>query len=181
MIYLRTVRLESVLEHAGIDWERALPGPGLKCVPAWTTATLVRDEEMELRDSKFFKSVRDECDDAGKKGSLFNMLNQLRYAIGQDNYQEFLKGTNVQVKEAFSFEYRSKKHKIWELKFQNKDRLYFFSHRRPDKEEVRLLVLLLFHHKKDQTTPKQVTDYCTKVMKPFLDPTPEFKVIKEKP
>ena len=107
------------------------------------------------------------------------MLNQLRYAMRHEDYQGFLKNSNVQVKDAFRFTYRAKTHKVWELKFQNKDRVYFFSHQTTGAENKRVLIPMLFHHKKDQTTPKGVCDYCEKVMKPFLDPDSKIEIIKE--
>ena len=179
MIYLRATKIERVWQHAGIDWNVALPGPGPSALAVWDVATVVRDVSTAIADSKFFKSIDDECDDPGKKSSLLNMLNQLRYAIRFDDYQGFLKGSNVQVKEAGKFEYRKKTHKIWELKFQNKDRVYFFSHH--ISADRKALILMLFHHKKDQTTPKHILGYCEKLMKPFLDPDPEISLLKEIP
>lgn len=181
MIYLRSVRVDHVLDYAGIDWKQGLPGTGAKGAAVWTLATVVRDPDVSLEDSKFYKSIRNECDDAGKKGSLFTMLTQLRYAVRQEDYQEALKGTNVQVKDAGKFNFRGQNQKIWELKFQNKDRIYFFTHRLSGKGDPKLLIPMLFHHKKDQTTPKQILDYCEKTMKPFLDSNPEIKILKETP
>lgn len=179
MIYLRSVRVDHVLDYAGIDWRQGLPSTGTKAAAVWTLATVVRDTGVSIEDSKFYKSIKNECDDAGKKGSLFTMFTQLRYAIRQEDYQDALKGTNVQVKDAGKFNYRGQNHKIWELKFQNKDRIYFFSHRTGSQSDSKLLIPLLFHHKKDQTTPKHILDYCEKSMKPFLDPSPEIKILKE--
>lgn len=181
MIYLRSVRVDHVWDYASIDWKQALPGAGAKAATVWTLATVVRDSDTPVEDSKFYKSVRNECDDAGKKASLLTMLNQLRYAIRNEDYQDVLKGTNVQVKDAGKFNYRGQNHKVWELKYQNKDRIYFFTHRTGGQGDTKLLIPMLFHHKKDQTTPKQILGYCEKTMKPFLDPNPEVKILKEAP
>jgi len=109
------------------------------------------------------------------------MLNQLRYAIRHEDYQAFLKNTNIQIKEAFHFDFSKKKHKVWELKYKNKDRVYFFTHQIAGDQPIRLLIPLLFHHKKDQTTPKPITEYCEKTIKPFLIPNSEINILKESP
>lgn len=182
MNYLRVVRVEHVWEHAGIDWRRALPGGGLKNQPlVWTLATPVRDPDVQIVGSKLYKSIRDECDEASKKSSLLIMLNQLSYAIRHHDYQGILKGTPVDVKEAFGFNYRNQKRKVWELKYQNKDRLYFFTHSSTEIENARLLLPLIFHHKRDKTTPTSICDHCERAMKPFLDLNPKFKILKETP
>lgn len=180
-MYLRRVPAEHVWEHAGIEWRLGLSSSGPTAAAVWSLATIVRDESMSNKESKFYKSIDSECDDPGKKGSLLNMLNQLRWAIRQEDYQNFLKDSNVQVKDAGKFNYRGKSHKIWELKYQKKDRIYFFTYRIIGQTEEKILVLLLFHHKKDQTTPRYIIDYCEKVMKDFLDPSPNVKILKEVP
>jgi hypothetical protein len=139
----------------------------------------VRDEDVQITGSRLYKSVRDECNDAGKKASLLIILNNLNQAIRHDDYQGFLKDTNVGVKEAFGFVYRNQKQKVWELKFQKKDRLYFFTFSPSSKMNDRYLLPLIFHHKKNNTTPASICDHCERVMKPFLDPNPQLTILKE--
>lgn len=117
-------------------------------------------------------------DDPGKKASLLEMLHQLSYAITQDDYQGFLKGTSVNVKCAHDFKHAGSKYKVWELKYQNKDRLYFFTHKvSGNREAINILILLLFHHKNTQNTPEQVKAYCEKIVKIFNEPKSAVKFI----
>jgi hypothetical protein len=182
-MYLRSVKVDHVWDYANIDWKLALPSAAasLKAAAAWKLATVVRDAGMPIEDSKFYKSIHDECNDDGKKGSLLTMFNDLHRAIRHEDYQDVLQGGRVQVKDAGKFTYRGQNHKIWELKYQKKDRIYFFTHRLSGRCDEKLLIPMLFHHKKDQTTPKHILDYCEKTMKPFLDPNPEVKILKEAP
>lgn len=166
-----------MLEHAGIDWRKAPAGPS--SVPVWQIVTPAGALDMEAKDTKFFKSIKDEVDDASKKSSLLMMLQHLQFAVCQERYQEYLQGTPVQVKSAYSFKMHSSKHHVWELKYQNKDRLYFFTHS-IDKQGGPQLALLQFHHKKDQNTPEHVKTYAEKTMKPFIEPKATVQFTKGK-
>ncbi|MBB4226081.1 hypothetical protein [Variovorax guangxiensis] len=152
-----------------------MPSIGLPVRQEWSFATPVRDNTVAFAQSKFFKSLKDECDDKSKKKSLLNMAVALKHAVQFGDYQSNLKNVSgIGVKEAFSFDYRNKRNIIWELKYQNKDRLYFFSQ---NTETVKLVVPLLFHHKKDQNTPQAISNYCKDAMKDFLDPSAHIKVL----
>lgn len=177
MIYLRTVEIEQLWTLAKIDPAKAPAAPQGR--PAWTIVTPVRDPSVGVRESKLCKSIKDECDDVGKRSSLLVMLHELRFAVLQQEYQAILKGGKVQVKEAHSFEYRGGRHRAWELKYQNKDRMYFFTVQGAPRPESRLLSLALFHHKNDQKTPQRIRDYCESLMKPILAPGANIEVIKE--
>jgi hypothetical protein len=178
MIYVRAITCQEVWSHAQIDWKKGL-ARGLPTTPTkWRLATYVVDGQVTKENSKFFKSIEQEVNDAGKKASLLEMLHQLSYAITQEDYQGFLKNASVSVKCAHDFKYAGSKHKVWELKYQNKDRLYFFSHRLVDGPVVvNVLVFLLFRHKNTQTTPEDVKAYCEKIMKLFLEPRVGVKII----
>lgn len=183
MIYLHTVKIEHVLDHAGVPkWRQQMPS--LTVTPSsvvWTLATPARDRGVTREETRLFKSIRDECDDAGKKVSLLVMLSGLHRAITHQDYQEVVKGmAGLSVKSAYTFKYRNKSEKVWELKYQNKDRLYFFSFFSGNVEIGNLLIPMLFHHKKDQTTPEAIKGHCEKEMKPFLDPGVQITILKEK-
>jgi hypothetical protein len=177
MIYLRNVNIDHVWAFAGISSPLGAAGP--KKAPVWSIVTPVRDDGVKIVESKFYKSIKAECDEAGKKSSVLMMLNQLRYAVQQSDYQAFLKETPVHVKEAHSFTHRGSKHKVWELKYQNKDRIYFFTHQGQPQADSKLLITALYHHKNDQKTPQRIRDYCETAMKPFLESAPKVAIIKE--
>lgn len=180
MTHLRCFKVEHVWEHAGIDWRAANLSFPSEQQAIWILATPVRDAGTKVTDSKFFKSVASECDSDEKKASLMVMLYQLRYAMCHADYQSHLKTTNVQVKEAHKFTYRNSKHKIWELKYQKKDRIYFFTHLQEGKDGRKFLIPVLFHHKRDQATPASISSQCETAMKPFLNPQSKVELIKEK-
>ena len=180
IVYLSGFKMEHVWEHAGIDWRAANLSLPASAQVEWTLATPVKDAEMKVEDSKFFKSVAKECNSDEKQSSLLVMLHQLRYAICNADYQSYLKSTNVQVKDAHKFTYRNSKHKIWELKYQKKDRIYFFTHVEDSKDGRKILIPLLFHHKRDQATPADISSYCETAMKSFLNPQCKVELIKEK-
>lgn len=182
MIYLRTVRFEHILDQAGVPkWRQNSPLLATMPVKAvWTIATPVRDRSVDLVDSRFFRSIRDECDDVGKRASLLVMLTGLYHALGHEDYQPVIKHTaGLNVKPAHIFKYRGKSEKVWELKYQNKDRLYFFSYSSTVSDPCNLLIPLSFLHKKDQTTPDTIKDQCEREMKPLLDPNPQITILKE--
>jgi hypothetical protein len=182
MIYLRTVKFEHLLDEVGVpQWQQRLPTLAKMSPKAvWTVATPMKDGQALRSSSRLFKSLRLECNDAGKKTSLVNMLTGLHRALDHENYQEIIKDTSgLDIKVACDFEYRDGKWKVWELKYQKKDRLYFFTHAPLNPREPKLFIPMLFHHKKDQTTPVFVKDYCREVMKPFLDPAPKISLLKE--
>lgn len=182
MIYLRAVKFEHILDHAGVPKWRQL-SPFLATMPVkavWTLATPVRDRTVGRADSRFFKSIQAQCDDASKMSSLLVMLTGLYHALGHEDYQAVVKGTaGLNVKSAHTFKYRGKNEKVWELKYQNKDRLYFFSYSSAASEPRNLLIPLIFLHKKDQTTPDTIKDQCEREMKPLLDPRPQITLLKE--
>ena len=180
MLYLRCFKVEHFWEHAGIDWRAANLSFPASQQATWTLATPVRDAGTKVTDSKFLKSVASECDSDEKRSSLMVMLHQLRFAMCHADYQNHLKTTNVQVKEAHKFTYGNSKHKIWELKYKKKDRIYFFTHLEPGKDGRKLLIPVLFHHKRDQATPANISSQCETAMKPFLNPQSKVELIKEK-
>lgn len=169
MIHLHSFKIEQVWEHVEIPWQDASLAPPPERQPVWTVATHVRDQNVNVVDSKFFQSVKDECDEVGKKSSLLVMLNQLRLAVFQQDYQSLIKESNVQIKEAHAFNHSNSRHKVWELKYKKKDRIYFFTHSEKIKGGNNYFIPMLFHHKKDQKTPSSITTHCESLMKKFLD------------
>ncbi len=101
-------------------------------------------------------------------------------AAKQQNYQEVLKGSYVSVKTAYEFKFAGSNHKVWELKPNNKDRVYFFTHPvTVNAVKKPVISMLLAHHKKDQNTPKEVSRYCETLMRSYLDPTVKIEILKE--
>ncbi len=176
MIYVRQVNIEAALGHVGINLSEALPAGRPTGKPRWSVVTPVRDSAQGVVDGKFFASLSNECNDSSKRASLLAMLTHLGWAVLQDDYQSALKSTSVSPKEAFSFLYMKKTQRIWELKYQNKDRLYYVTHNGPS--QSKLIVLLLYHHKKDNSTPKGIASYCEKIFKGFLDPGVTLTVLE---
>lgn len=108
------------------------------------------------------------------------MVTGLYHALGHKDYQPVINGTaGLNVKPAHIFKYRGKNEKVWELKYQNKDRLYFFSYSSSESDLYNLLIPLIFLHKKDQTTPNTIKSQCEREMKPLLDPKPQITILKE--
>lgn len=142
--------------------------------------TPVGAKDVDIKASKFYKSITEHVDDPEKKGNFATLLNSLSQACRERNYQEVLKGSNVFVKIAFSFEHSGKGCKVWELKSGKKDRVYFFTCEVVvDGKNLNLIVLLLAYHKKDQTTPDDVCRYAKSVMREFICNKPNIGLAKE--
>lgn len=145
--------------------------------PHWELVTPVAGADTELEACRFFRSISEQVDDDDKRAAFALMLNAIDRACAVSNYQEALKGSNVPVKVAHDFDYLDKKHKLWELKANKKDRLYFFAMTLcQNQRERHLIVLLLAHHKKDQNTPKEVSKPCEATMRTYLDPQAKVEI-----
>jgi hypothetical protein len=174
MNYVRRVDPKALLAHASIDTAKApgFSGP-LRAGAFWHVVTPVNALDCELIDSKLVKSIKSDVDDANKRSSLLMICRSLQDAIFVQDYQGFLKDTPVTVKSAYSFKLNSSMHKVWEFKYGNKDRMYFFTLQQ-------YLIVLMFCHKKDQNTPDHVKKYCEKAMRPFLMPKAPVQIIEDK-
>lgn len=184
MLYLNALNLRDVLKHAGVDLDAALGNSKTVLAPHWRLATPVGGADGTLAASKFYRSIAEHVDDDDKRASFASAMMGIAAAAQQQNYQAVLKGY-VNVKVAHDFKYRDSQHKVWELKPNNKDRVYFFT---LQAEEVGVkatpinkpvISMLLAHHKKDQTTPKDVARYCENLMKSHLDPATRIQLRKE--
>ncbi|MGE0232299.1 MAG: hypothetical protein AB7L76_05565 [Burkholderiaceae bacterium] len=109
------------------------------------------------------------------------MMTALSDAITVTDYQKAIKeSVGIDVKEACGFTFQGRRHRIWELKYQNKDRVYFITFVQ-SVPPLNLLIPLLFHHKKDQNTPASVENYCTDIAKRFLASDAKVHVLEALP
>lgn len=179
MLYARVVSPAEILGLASIPWQNQISSLSGERGAVWSIATPVRDADMPLAKCKFGRSITDECNDKGKRLSLVTMVTALHHAAREEDYQGALKGlSGIGVKEAFNFAHLSKKERVWELKYQNKDRMYFFAYTEGGPHPRRILLPLLYHHKRDQNTPDGVKRYCSEAMKPFLEPRAKVVILK---
>lgn len=180
MPILKPLPIQHVLQHAGVDIHEALGAWAPPNTPHWTLVTPVGAAPDALGTTKFYRSISEYVDDEDKRIAFATSMMGIATAAAQQNYQAVLKGSYVQVKVAHEFKYGGNNHKLWELKPNNKDRVYFFTHPVTTKTgEKPVISMLLAHHKKDQTTPKEVSKYCETVMKSYLDPTAKTEILKE--
>ena len=178
--FVRRVDTAHALKHAGVNVQTALGVQRPVGAHAWLICTPVGSGAAAIESSKFYRSINDHVDDPEKKGHFANLLNALSLACKQANYQDVLKGSNVSVKPAFSFNYSGKGYKVWELKSGKKDRVYFFSCEiGVGGKNLKIIVLLLAYHKKDQTTPADVCSYAERVMRDFICNKPNIEIAKD--
>lgn len=71
-------------------------------------------------------------------------------------------------------------YKVWELKPNNKDRVYFFPLKEGLPNGKKAIFLLTVYHKKDQKTPKEVIDVCVDDIKTILQSRGKFEICEEK-
>ena len=165
--------------HAGIDVSKAIGAAPRRTAPHWILVTPVGGRGA-LATYKFYRSVVDYVDDDEKRRSFGVVMNALGHAAQQSNYQEVLRGSQVDVKSAHNFTYGGQTHKVWELKYNKKDRVYFFPLQvRQGAVQRSAIVLLLAYHKKDQTTPKDVALGLESVMRKYLDPRASIEICRE--
>ncbi|MFM0596059.1 hypothetical protein [Paraburkholderia dilworthii] len=108
--------------------------------------------------------MKDNVDAPDKRSSFAVMVAALFGGVEVDDYQSEIKSIgSVDVKAAHSFKHGGRKVTVWELKYQNKDRIYFFA--QPD---LKTIFLLLAYHKKDRNTPDEVKRVCEDDIKAIL-------------
>lgn len=133
---------------------------------AWDVAMLVPDCSSEK--SRFTRSVAQYVDDTKKKSNFLLAISHLFDAVREENYQAALKGTQVICKSARTFDFEGTKHKLWELKIGNKDRIYFYPASDLQSPRRKTIFLLMAFHKKDEATPAEAADPCEKEIKNIL-------------
>lgn len=181
MPFLKLISVQHVLAHAKVDLGLALGlGARRDATPYWVLATPIAQPKDLVESTRFYRSIAQQVDDDDKRASLALLLNSLGRAAQQQNYQDVLKGSNIYVKCAHSFRYENTTQKLWELKQNKKDRLYFFSLTYEcGPNQCFVIAPLLAHHKKDQNTPKEVSQYCEKTMKQYLERGALIQLCKE--
>lgn len=144
--------------------------PGTKLISAerqkWDVVVEVR--ECGDLNGRFLKSIKTYVDDPKKKGALLLCFQELYNAVVDDDYQKILAGTGVSCKTAHSFQYEGRAIKVWELKPNNKDRVYFFPLTEGYIEGRKAIFLLSVYHKKDTKTPKEISQICEEDIKSIL-------------
>ncbi|WP_042271317.1 hypothetical protein [Paraburkholderia heleia] len=173
MIRARKLTLKELI---GLIGDPAINLPGLQPMGVkqrWDVALICGAGDYTA--SRFAKTVKDFVDSAEKKSNYLVMGRALFHAIQVDNYQKALKDdTPVSVKVAHDFKFQSKTVNLWEIKYQNKDRIYFFPVSAGD---VKIIFLLMAYHKKDQNTPNEVKTPCTREIKELITGMAEIKFI----
>ena len=143
----------------------------------WDVMIVVK--ECDPLNSRFQKSLSQNIDDLSKRSQIIKALDELYSAVCEEDYQDALALTGVSCKIAHPFTYAKSSYKVWELKPNNKDRIYFFP--LPDKLNGRKVIfLLLAYHKKDQQTPREIKDYCEESIKEILQSKDKILICKEK-
>lgn len=156
--------------------------PGLKLIlpskQRWEIAIIVR--ECGHLNGHFAKSAEKHVDDNTKRSALLRALSELYAAVCNEDYQGALEQSGVNCKVAYDFEYEGGKHKLWELKPNNKDRLYFYPLKDGLPNGKKVIFLLLAYHKKDQKTPKEISEACKEEIKLILQARGKIKVCEDK-
>jgi len=166
MPVLKLIGVPLILEHAKKGLSKALGGHKATS-EVWRICTPLSDGDVTVQKSKFFKSITEDIDDASKLKTFVQLVSALASASTVENYHEFFRGIAVECKEAHGFNHRGTKVKIFELKrLRQKERLYFFP---LSAKGMRFFIVLLAHHKKDETTPKNVANYCEAQAIQFID------------
>jgi len=130
--------------------------------------------------SGFHKSITKNLDDLKKKGAVLKALSDLFDAVCAEDYQIELENAGLSCKVAHSFEFANSTYKVWELKPNNKDRLYFFPLKDGLPNGRKAVFLLMAYHKKDNKTPTDVCDYCQKNIKLILEARGKIEYCEEK-
>lgn len=167
-------------EQAYTAVAKAIP-PGTKLISAaaqrWDVVVVVRDCESV---SNFHKSITKHLDDLKKKGAILRALSDLYDAICSEDYQEELESAGLSCKVAHSFLFSGATYKVWELKPDNKNRLYFFPLKDGLPNNKKAVFMLMAYHKKDNKTPSEVSEYCEKTIKLILQARGEIEYCEEK-
>lgn len=155
--------------------------PGTKLISAskqkWDVAIVVKD--CDLLNGRFPKSIGKHVDDPAKRSAILKALSELYSAVCDEDYQSTLEQSGVGCKIAHSFQYDGSTHKVWELKPNNKDRVYFFPLKNgPQGRNV--VFLLTAYHKKDQKTPKEVSEVCVDDIKSILQNRGKIEFCEDK-
>lgn len=132
----------------------------------WDVAVLVPDCSSEK--NRFTRSVSQYVDDRKKKASFLLSIGLLFEALQDENYQAALIGSPVACKSARTFKFDRSNHKLWELKPNNKDRIYFYPVTDLEYPARKTIFLLMAYHKKDETTPSEAADPCEEEIKNIL-------------
>lgn len=132
----------------------------------WDVAVLVSDCTSEK--SKFSRSVTQYVDDRKKRASFLLSIGLLFEAIQDEDYQAALDGSMVDCKPAHTFKFDNSTYTLWELKPNNKDRIYFYACTDLSRPARKTIFLLMAYHKKDKTTPKEVSDPREEEIKSIL-------------
>lgn len=156
--------------------------PGMKLISApmqkWDVAIVVKD--CTQLNGRFPKSIDKYIDDNSKKAAVLRALSELYSAVCQEDYQGAFEQSGVSCKVAHSFQYQGSTHKVWELKPNNKDRVYFYPLKEGLPDGKRVLFLLCAYHKKDQKTPKEIADVCEEDIKTILQSRGKIELCEEK-
>ena len=155
--------------------------PGKKLILSdkqkWDVLIVVRD--CQTSNGRFLKSLDQNVDDIKKRANILKAIDELYNAICIDDYQAELAKSSVSCKIAHQFKYEGDSLKVWELKPNNKDRVYFF----PTSETFggrKRIFLLSAYHKKDQQTPKEIKDSCEEAIKEILRTKDKIEICEEK-
>lgn len=170
MPVLKVLALRDVLKAAAFDDEAIASAlaNGLGTNGYWRFCTPIADDADDLEGTKFLKSIRKYVNDDEKRANFLAMLTAIYRAAAQSDYAAVLSGSVVDCKPAHKFNYHGSNRTVLELKQGKKDRIYFFSEHFSG---FPCIVLMLAHHKKDQTTPREVTNHCESTMKACLGPS----------
>ncbi|MFD1555401.1 hypothetical protein ACFSHT_07115 [Paraburkholderia silviterrae] len=172
MVQARKLSLKELIGLIG-DPTTGVSGMPSTLKTRWDVALICGSDDYTA--SRFARSVKTFVDSADKKASFLVMGRALFHAVQADNYQKILKDdTPVGVKIAHDFKYQNKTINLWEMKYQNKDRIYFFPLNSGD---VKTIFLLMAYHKKDQNTPNEVKTPCTREIKELITSSANIKFI----
>jgi hypothetical protein len=155
--------------------------PGTKLISAamqkWDVAIVVKD--CGQLNGRFPKSIDKNVNDNSKKNAVLRALSELYSAVCQEDYQSELDQSGVGCKAAHSFPYQGNTHKVWELKPNNKDRVYFYALKDGMPDGRKVLFLLSAYHKKDQKTPQEIKDVCEEDIKVILQSRGKIELCEE--
>ena len=144
----------------------------------WDVAILVPD--CSGGKNRFTRSVADYVDDPSKKAAFLHAISHLFHALSEENYQAVLSNSAVACKSARTFKFEGSTHKLWELKPNNKDRIYFYGVTDMKPPNRKTIFLLMVFHKKDKTTPDTAGAPCEDAIKDIIRAKGMIDFCKEK-
>lgn len=154
--------------------------PGVPFIPRaklkWDVAVLVTD--CANQKNRFSRSVVEFVDDVKKKSHFLLAIYQLFDAIQDEDYHSALADSGMTCKVAHSFKFNNTTYKVWELKPNNKDRIYFYATDLPAPHRKTIFLLMAFH-KKDQNTPPEASGPCEDDVKNILREKGNIEFCKE--